>query len=695
MEGISKTSGKQSILLAACIILTSISLIYFIRFIVKPNTGLVVNYPEVVVEKGKVLFSPKTPFSPAVSSGLIPNKDYILEINGKKISSTWDVIKADRGLWSFDDIKVKVLRDGKEKVLTLKPVFNLKRIDWLFTLLLIIALSFTAFYLTYTLPDDKASNFIVLASLFYLVFTGLKPFYYESIISNSLIHLGKVTSWFLVFFALYFPQKKGSARFRITFIVLIILIYSVFFLFRMYFYIHWTISGTEEWLKKYRFLGRLGNIADGLAYIIYLSLLISSYFKSKYSSEKRQIEWILAGILIAIPPYFFLDQLPIILGNSPETRMSMGNFASLFLTFVPLFFIIGLMKHRVFNIKFFATRYIVYGLLALLTFAFFTVLYEPMKDIFSYNYGLPDRISGFLVVTILFIVLFIARAFLISLIERLFYLSHYRRTFQYSASLESKNMELKMIIDELNKEGLKNFQSKKMKELKGIITGIAHRINNPANYIQNALFGLEKGMNRLAGQLGDGNSELPRLLSEMQSYLTIAEEGSLQIRHFIRKLVSLAGSRVSVPAVMSVDLILKNAIVEMQRKYPDAIMKIGKTVSGKIKCYPKEITQAIEYCIENSIEATDNRSIEVKIDAEMHDDDNIVITITDNGPGIDEMNIRKVFDPFFSTKHDHEGLGLYFCKTIVERNGGTVEIESVNGNGTAIKMRFPLQEESK
>ena len=68
---------KRRFLLLFCIavIFCSVSSVYFVRYLVKPNTGLAVNYPEVVNREGKIIFSPKTPFSPAVASGLQPDGD--------------------------------------------------------------------------------------------------------------------------------------------------------------------------------------------------------------------------------------------------------------------------------------------------------------------------------------------------------------------------------------------------------------------------------------------------------------------------------------------------------------------------------------------------------------------------------------------------------------------------------------------
>ncbi len=713
-DGVFILRGREKflVLFILAVMLSAISLFYFARYLAKPSTGLVVNYPEVIVYEGKVLFSPKSPFSPAISAGLIANRDYILKINDMEVKNSLDIVRIDNQIWSFNPVKVTVLRDGRVQDVWIKPVLTISRIDWLFLLMMVIALMFTAFYLIFNLYEDVASNFIILASLFYLVFTTVKPFYYESFFSNMLIHLGKITSWLLVFFALYFPHRRWKKNIRLIFIFSIVGLYLVFFAIRMFYYREWSLSGEERWLTRYRFLGRIGNISDGIAYIVYFSLLIISYIKTSYSNEKRQIEWILAGVLIALPPYFFFDQLPIILGNSPEVRIGMGNFANLFLIFIPLFFIIGLTKQRVFSIKFFVTRYIVYFILGIITFAFFTILYEPLKQGFSFNYGLPENISGFVVVTLLFIVLFVARSFLITLIEKLFYINYYKKTFKYAEQLENKNQELVSVLEGLNRESLKNFQMKKMRELRGIITGIAHRINNPVNYISNSLIAMEKRLKILEKLLVERiddpeiNEIFRKYEEEMDNYLLIAKEGSVKIKDFVRKLISLVGSKVNIPANINVQAIIDAAVKGIRDKYPS--INISTNVYGgvKIKCYPREVTDAIIYCLENSIEAGDidtlmgNSSegrglngVEIALRGEfLRESREYVIEIKDTGSGIDDMNIKKIFDPFFTTKYEHEGLGLYFCKTIVERSMGTVEVDSKKGEGTTVTIKFPVSD---
>ena len=681
------------LLCATALVLTGISCVYVVRYLIKPNTGMVVNYPEVVNRDGKIIFSPKTPFSPAVSSGLRPNVDQILSIDGYPVHSIRDVVEADSRIWGFHPFPVEILREGRQRLrIDITPAFTLAKPDWAFALILLIALGFTAYYLIIHLPEDRASNLITLAALFYLVFTAVKPFYYESFFSNLAIHLGKLTSWFMVFFAMFFPAAKGRVVLRRTVIFGILALYLAFIVMRMAYFSAWVSSAEDVWLYRYRFLGKINNVSDGIAFLIYLVLLIRSYLTTPHAHEKRQLEWIMAGFLIAIPPYFFLDQLPLILGGPEGLRISMGNFANLFLSFVPLFFIIGLLKHRVFNIKFFVSRYLVYGVLALLIFAFFTVLYEPTKNLFIRSYGVPDRIASFLVTTILFVLLIPIRSLISTLIDRLFYRKHFTRTLQYSASLEKRNMELKLLIDELNLRNMRSFQKDRLRELRGIVTGIAHRINDPVNFISSSLTALNRKLKGLFRTLEDSGEVSPEALEqayrELQKLIDVAQEGDLEIRDFLRKLSTLVGSRASMPVTVSMEHLLKSAVAEIVKTTPSANLRIEQSAAGQVVCNPAEIMLVLNYVVTNALESGIGAKDEISLYGDSYDH-YYRIRIIDRGMGIDATDLKKIYDPFFSSKAEHDGLGLYFSRMLVERNSGSIETTSKPGTGTTVTILLP------
>lgn len=68
----------------------------------------------------------------------------------------------------------------------------------------------------------------------------------------------------------------------------------------------------------------------------------------------------------------------------------------------------------------------------------------------------------------------------------------------------------------------------------------------------------------------------------------------------------------------------------------------------------------------------------------------VALSVKDDGRGIDEKDLRQLFDPFFSTKTQGTGLGLYVVKKIVEEHGGTVEAVSRPGEGTILTVTLPL-----
>jgi len=690
---------KQRFLLlfGVAVIFSAISGVYFVRYLIKPNTGLVVNYPEVVNRDGKVIFAPKTPFSAAVSAGLQPNTDQIVSIDGHPIRSIRDVVEADSRIRGFHPFPVEIIReDGQRLTISITPAFTLTKPDWVFALVFCLTLAFMSFYLILHLPEDRASNLVIFAGLFYLVFTALKPFYYESFFSNLMIHFGKLTSWFMVFFALYFPVPRATRAVRRFIIGAVLGLYLTFTVFRMIYFSSWVSSGQDLWLVRYRFLGKINNISDGVAFVVYLVLLIRSYLSSPHANEKRQLEWIIAGFLIAIPPYFFLDQLPLILGGAEGLRISMGNFANLFLCFVPLFFIIGLLKHRVFNIKFFVSRYVVYGILALLIFAFFTVLYEPAKNLFTLNYGVPDRIASFLVTAILFVLLIPIRSLFCSLIDRLVYRKHYSRTLQYSASLERRNTELKLLIDELNLRNMRSFQKDRMRELRGIVTGITHRVNDPVNFISSSLTALDRRIRKLFKVLESAEqpsaAEIRKLHRELQKLISVAQEGDLEIRDFLRRLATLVGSRTGVPVSISMDQLLKSAAAEFGRINPTARIRVEEDHHGVVLCNPDELMQVLRYIVENALESGMGPKESILIRGDIYDH-YYRIQIRDEGMGIDAANLRKVHDPFFSTKAAHDGLGLYFSRMLVERNSGSIEVTSKPGLGTTVTILLPREDQ--
>ncbi|MDP5158509.1 MAG: ATP-binding protein [Flaviramulus sp.] len=104
-----------------------------------------------------------------------------------------------------------------------------------------------------------------------------------------------------------------------------------------------------------------------------------------------------------------------------------------------------------------------------------------------------------------------------------------------------------------------------------------------------------------------------------------------------------------------------------------------------------QLIRVVTNLVKNGIQSIpDNRTpiLNVNVDS---DAKNVIITIADNGSGISEENVSKVFEPKFTTKTSGMGLGLAMVKNIVETYKGTISFNSQKDVGTTFKVSFPKQ----
>ena len=102
---------------------------------------------------------------------------------------------------------------------------------------------------------------------------------------------------------------------------------------------------------------------------------------------------------------------------------------------------------------------------------------------------------------------------------------------------------------------------------------------------------------------------------------------------------------------------------------------------------PVHINQVLINLVENAYQAM-NEGGKLVINGE-NKNDQVLITINDNGSGISEDHLTKLFEPLFTTKAKGIGLGLAISKNLVENNGGTIVVESEEGEGSTFTLFLP------
>jgi signal transduction histidine kinase len=114
---------------------------------------------------------------------------------------------------------------------------------------------------------------------------------------------------------------------------------------------------------------------------------------------------------------------------------------------------------------------------------------------------------------------------------------------------------------------------------------------------------------------------------------------------------------------------------------------------SKIYADPDAVEQILTNLIINAAHAADKKDSQIKLDVTRGDTwkDHFIIELSDNGCGMDQKTLSKIFTPFFTTKAPGQGtgLGLYVCQDLVKDLGGRIEVQSEPGNGSVFKVILP------
>jgi len=233
--------------------------------------------------------------------------------------------------------------------------------------------------------------------------------------------------------------------------------------------------------------------------------------------------------------------------------------------------------------------------------------------------------------------------------------------------------------------------SDRLAALGRLAAGVAHEINNPSTFVA--------GNVRLArdtvAQVRAGTTPSSEL-REVEAALSDALTGAVRITETVRDLKTLGrasderASPVDVAEVMDVSL----RIVSTQLKHRCIVDKSLGHVQT-VWANEARLGQVFVNLLMNAADAMpDGRPLRenfVRVTVRMHEG-KVRVEVQDNGTGIAPEAIGRIFDPFFTTKPVGRGmgLGLSISRTLVEQLGGSLSVESVQGQGSVFRVDLPV-----
>jgi len=214
-------------------------------------------------------------------------------------------------------------------------------------------------------------------------------------------------------------------------------------------------------------------------------------------------------------------------------------------------------------------------------------------------------------------------------------------------------------------------------ELGEFVRGLAHDIANPLNAMA-----MNAELTKVLLERGDAagaREVMQRLLADCARCGRLIQS----FQRFGGALQASAHERVTVASL------LQDSITQMQGELPDSGLEfhVDGATDAQLNVDAPAFVRAVAGVLRNAAEAG---ATTVDLHAAMQTD-HIVISIADNGSGIEARWLPRVSEPFFSTRRTHgaSGLGLTLAQEIVRRHGGSMEISSVQGTGTTVTLRLP------
>jgi signal transduction histidine kinase/ActR/RegA family two-component response regulator len=241
--------------------------------------------------------------------------------------------------------------------------------------------------------------------------------------------------------------------------------------------------------------------------------------------------------------------------------------------------------------------------------------------------------------------------------------------------------ELHQRVEELEHAHAQLAQSEKLSALGGLISGIAHELNNPLT----AVLGFSELLMRKPS-----SEKLP-------SRLKLVHEAALRCKHIVGDLLLFARSARPTRTSVDINEIVRSALAMQQGDLDTAEVEVSLALDEslpRVLADGPQMEQVVVNLIQNARQAMSKHPPPRRLQLTTRPGDGCVrLEVRDSGPGIRPADVKRIFEPFFTTRQPGEGtgLGLSVSYGIVDAHGGSITAGSVVPTGASFVVDLPLQ----
>lgn len=289
--------------------------------------------------------------------------------------------------------------------------------------------------------------------------------------------------------------------------------------------------------------------------------------------------------------------------------------------------------------------------------------------------------------------------------------------FNFIQSLSRDDMLYEQAAERIEERQQKILQSEKLAGIGHLAAGVAHEINNPVGYIYSNLNALRDyvsdvvtlidgldairamaGENRQVADYVDGlkrRADLDFLKDDLVNVVSESLDGVERVKQIVKSLKDFShiddNEFTRYDVIDGIEATLKVANNEIKYK-ADISRDYGP--AEVIECLPSQINQVILNLLVNAAQAMSERgTITLRTGG---DTTGVWFEVEDTGCGIEEPALKRLFEPFYTTKPVGQGtgLGLSLSYSIVRKHGGDITVRSRPGQGTCFRVRLPREQQA-
>jgi signal transduction histidine kinase len=290
--------------------------------------------------------------------------------------------------------------------------------------------------------------------------------------------------------------------------------------------------------------------------------------------------------------------------------------------------------------------------------------------------------------------------------------SYFKAQAQLAEELKAEHEAQRKLIRKLDRAQSQLIQAEKMASTGQLAAGIAHEINNPMGFVTANLNTLEQYAQNLLETCQASKklvaSHAPEHIEALEdlfdaTHVELIEEdigpliqeskdGLKRVSEIVSTLRSFAEEPQHTWGYLNLHDTANQLVQLISTQFKQPRFKVTcEPAQLKWYCESASLKQALTNLMMNAAQSIDETGL-VMLDIKQTSSGGVAIKIVDTGCGISEANLKRVFEPFFTTRPEGkgQGLGLSVAYSAIEKHKGKLAINSREGKGTVIEVRLPV-----